>query len=229
MKKSALLLSALLLITPTSAAFANEEDHSEDISTQEISLDEIELVEPVETDNGMVEPQVLVSTKASFTSAWIAGTALVSKRGHTFTAELMSRSLNGPYTTAVYSNSSRASNLIKANTSFKNILNGHKSRMGINPTGITNKTFSSSDAFTSGELYTSLHNYSYNINIAYNATSKKWSYNGTVTDRFDFVWEKFNKTYSGFDTTLGNNTGAIGLSAGYIKPFNIQIFVQGEL
>lgn len=141
----------------------------------------------------------------------------------------MGRAYNGPYTTAVYSNSSRPSTLIEVNTSFNNLLKTHKASMQVNTTGITTKSFSFSSSFTSGELYTSLNKYNYNVNISYNATLKRWSYTGTVTDTFDFVWNNFNKTYSGWDTTLGNNVGALGLKAGYIKAFPIKILVQGTL
>lgn len=225
MKKIASFLIVGFMIFTALPVYAEEED-----SVNIIIVDNIN----VESENGNsdeITPHIPpILTPSIFNVAWANGIKIVEDNyNHKLTAELMSRAKTGPFTTKNYVDGTRASNLVENDTSFKKILNTHKSSMKIVSNESNVKTFDGSSTFTSGELYTALNKYNYEITLMYNGNTKKWTYFGYIDDQYDFKWSLYDKTYNNFAVTLGNNVAAYGQSSGLIKEFPVRIVVSGNL
>lgn len=233
MKKLLFSLGILLLVSPVSSAFANEgtteielENLKTVINEDEIKRDELTIKNP---SDSQISPNAVptLAPRVIFMASWSSGIDIVRNRGHLFTAELMTRAQKGPFTLATYSVGSRPSSLISSDSSFKKILQDYRSAM---TTGkINSKTYPGSSEFTNGELYSSLQHYNYNITILKNPDTLKWTYYGYITDVYDFTQRNLSGYYDNLEFTLGNNTGAYGLRMGWLQPFDIKIYVEGNL
>lgn len=149
---------------------------------------------------------------------WRIGTNIVFNSGYPGTAMYMrhAETINGTPKTHTSNNNGWAKNVVFDNGIMGDVYNQVYSWVRNGTKG--SKLATSSYAFNTGDKYYALHlvNYSYTFTRQSNGGV---SISGTITDRYDFEWSKYDNIKAGF----ANNYAVLATRAGTIKPFNIVI------
>lgn len=146
--------------------------------------------------------------------------------GYTTSAELLEHSLQDKPSNKTYKAGSRVSNQIKNSSEYKKELD--KIRNTLKSVSGTSKSINGSMALTSTtDLHLAFHAVSYTANCK--KVSGKWNITVTVTDRYDFAYQKWGSYGKGLSNAAKvalNNYGYNAQKVGAIKNYNVSITIN---
>lgn len=199
---------------------------NDDLKIEANELIQENVVNSIENEENIIEPNVLiVFPEDTFNAAWLAGTKVVRDKGHTWTADLMTKANSSNASDISYAYGSTPSTLISNSLEFKKVLsNVDKSKLS----KTKSQRIASWSVFNSGQLQTALQHYNYDLMLYWDVTDSKWRYTGQITDLYDFKYDLSLQAYgNNFGVALGNNVASYGLQMGWLNKFNITVNVSG--
>lgn len=223
LKSSAFLILSSFVLINLGALNASANDDLEIEGNESIQEN---VVNSFENEENTIDEYMLISDpEKNFDFAWAAGTKIVRDRGHSWTAELMTKANSNNASDITYSFGSTPSTLISGSSEFKSVLSKiDKSKLS----KTKSQRATSNSVFNSGQLKTALQHYNYDLMLYWDASTSTWKYTGTINDLYDFRYEVSLAAYGNdFGVALGNNTAALGLKMGWLNQYYITVNVSG--